>query len=222
MHHLSDESVTDLREVQHLPGLGICEFVRLPSYRCCVVEYFGERWPDDCLHRTSRGMQAFRSFHLLCFDILVNSPIRSPLCRARCSHTHSQCRVHVHSALIHVAVAVYCFNDAYVFLQVVDICVGTSIPALSNFRALPTPGGAIWPQVMLDIEYKGSHHAFSNKKRKGGPLCEFTEARLFETGILFTSAYALNSTHGTALLWWLCLTPSDAEPRVIIAALHGS
>ena len=40
--------------------------------------------------------------------------------------------------------------------QVVDISVGTSVPAISNFRALPTPGNAIWPQILLDIEYQGA------------------------------------------------------------------
>ena len=44
-------------------------------------------------------------------------------------------------------------------LQVVDISIGTSIPSLSNFRALPTPGAAIWPQILLDIEYRGAPYA---------------------------------------------------------------
>ena len=41
--------------------------------------------------------------------------------------------------------------------QVVDISVGTSVPTISNFRALPTPGNAIWPQFLLDIDYQGAH-----------------------------------------------------------------
>jgi hypothetical protein len=39
--------------------------------------------------------------------------------------------------------------------QVVDICVGRSVPEVNNFRALPTPSGAIWPQFLLDISYRG-------------------------------------------------------------------
>ncbi len=40
--------------------------------------------------------------------------------------------------------------------QVVDISVGTSVPTINNFRALPTPGNAIWPQFLLDIDYQGA------------------------------------------------------------------
>ena len=40
-------------------------------------------------------------------------------------------------------------------LQVVDICVGRSVPEVNNFRSLPTPSGAIWPQFLLDISYRG-------------------------------------------------------------------
>lgn len=40
-------------------------------------------------------------------------------------------------------------------LKVVDICVGRSVPEVDNFRALPTPSGAIWPQFLLDISYRG-------------------------------------------------------------------
>ena len=39
--------------------------------------------------------------------------------------------------------------------QVVDICVGRSVPEVNNFRALPTPSSAIWPQFLLDISYRG-------------------------------------------------------------------
>ena len=34
--------------------------------------------------------------------------------------------------------------------------MGTSVPTISNFRALPTPGNAIWPQFLLDIDYQGA------------------------------------------------------------------
>ena len=39
--------------------------------------------------------------------------------------------------------------------QVVDVCVGRSVPEVDDFRALPTPRGAIWPQMLLDISYRG-------------------------------------------------------------------
>ena len=34
--------------------------------------------------------------------------------------------------------------------------MGTSVPTINNFRALPTPGNAIWPQFLLDIDYQGA------------------------------------------------------------------
>ncbi len=34
--------------------------------------------------------------------------------------------------------------------------MGRSVPEVDNFRALPTPSGAIWPQMLLDISYRGA------------------------------------------------------------------
>ncbi len=34
--------------------------------------------------------------------------------------------------------------------------MGRSVPEVDNFRALPTPSSAIWPQFLLDIAYRGA------------------------------------------------------------------
>lgn len=40
-------------------------------------------------------------------------------------------------------------------VQVVDISVGQSVPEVSNFRSLPSPDSAIWPQFLVDVSYHG-------------------------------------------------------------------
>jgi len=49
--------------------------------------------------------------------------------------------------------------------QVLDISVGTSVPTISNFRALPAPGNAIWPQFLLDVDYQGAQMGASTDIR---------------------------------------------------------
>lgn len=40
-------------------------------------------------------------------------------------------------------------------IDCLDIDIGSSVPHISNLRALPTPDAVIWPQVMFDLEYEG-------------------------------------------------------------------
>ena len=42
------------------------------------------------------------------------------------------------------------------FLQVVDIDIGSKLPAIHNLRALPSPTATIWPQAMFDLDYEGN------------------------------------------------------------------
>ncbi len=43
--------------------------------------------------------------------------------------------------------------------QVVDVDVGCTVPTVRNLRALPTPGAAIWPQALFDLDYEGARPA---------------------------------------------------------------
>ena len=40
-------------------------------------------------------------------------------------------------------------------LQIVDIDLGSGVPLIHNLQAMPSPGSAIWPQLLLDFEYEG-------------------------------------------------------------------
>ncbi len=46
--------------------------------------------------------------------------------------------------------------------QVVDVDMGSSVPTITNLRALPCPTDALWPQVVFDLDYPGGtyfpHH----------------------------------------------------------------
>ena len=41
-------------------------------------------------------------------------------------------------------------------VQVVDVDVGCTVPTVRYLRALPTPGAAIWPQALFDLDYEGA------------------------------------------------------------------
>ena len=40
--------------------------------------------------------------------------------------------------------------------QVVDVCVGRTVPEVTNFRALPSPDSTLWPQFQVDVCYRGA------------------------------------------------------------------
>jgi len=52
-----------------------------------------------------------------------------------------------------------CSAERRARLQVVDVDVGCTVPTVRNLRALPTPGAAIWPQALFDLDYEGARLA---------------------------------------------------------------
>lgn len=40
-------------------------------------------------------------------------------------------------------------------LQVIEVDLGSTVPAISNLRALPCPTAALWPQAVFDLDYGG-------------------------------------------------------------------
>ena len=42
-------------------------------------------------------------------------------------------------------------------LQVIEVELGSVVPAISNLRALPCPTAALWPQAVFDLDYGGLH-----------------------------------------------------------------
>ena len=40
-------------------------------------------------------------------------------------------------------------------LQVIEVELGSMVPAISNLRALPCPTAALWPQAVFDLDYGG-------------------------------------------------------------------
>ena len=42
-------------------------------------------------------------------------------------------------------------------LQVIEVELGSMVPAISNLRALPCPTAALWPQAVFDLDYGGLH-----------------------------------------------------------------
>ena len=41
-------------------------------------------------------------------------------------------------------------------LEVVSVSMGSTVPSVRNFAALPTPDDAIWPQIVFDLYYAGT------------------------------------------------------------------
>lgn len=51
-------------------------------------------------------------------------------------------------------------------LEVVGVDCGSTAPSLCNWRALPQPGAAIWPQLLFDMRYQGEGHVRYRSVRK--------------------------------------------------------
>ena len=39
----------------------------------------------------------------------------------------------------------------------IEVELGSMVPAISNLRALPCPTAALWPQAVFDLDYGGLH-----------------------------------------------------------------
>ena len=40
-------------------------------------------------------------------------------------------------------------------VQVIEVDLGSTVPGISNLRALPCPTANIWPQAIFDLDYGG-------------------------------------------------------------------